>query len=304
MRKAFIDTLIKQARQKNKIWLLVADVGFYLVEPFQKEFPDRFVNVGIAEQNMIGVAAGLALNGKTVFCYSLANFPTLRCLEQIRNDVCYHDADVKIVSGGVGLAYGSLGFTHHAIEDMAIMRALPNIIVESPCDPIETELAVEVMCNSPKPYYLRLSKTGDKVIYGDKPDFKVGKAIRLCWGEDVAFITCGSIIGEVLKAWDLLRKDKITSSVYSMHTIKPIDVLAIVEAVKCKVIVTVEEHNILGGLGSAVAEILSHTGLECKHRMIGIPDCFSKEVGSQQYLRDRYCLTSKWIAKIVKEGLK
>jgi transketolase len=303
MRKAFIDTLIKQAHQNDKTWLLVADVGYNLVEPFQKEFPDRFVNVGIAEQNMIGVAAGLALSGKTVFCYSLVNFPTLRCLEQIRNDVCYHNADVKIVSGGVGLAYGSLGFTHHATEDMAIMRALPNIIIESPCDPVETELAVEVMCSSPKPYYLRLSKTGDDVIYGDKPDFKVGKAIRLCWGKDVAFISCGSIMVEVLKAVELLKSDGMESSVWSMHTIKPIDVMAVVEAVKSKVIVTVEEHNILGGLGSAVAEILSHTGLECKHRIIGIPDCFTKEVGSQQYLRERYGLTGKWIAKIVKEKL-
>jgi transketolase len=303
MRKTFIDTLIKQAHQNDKIWLLVADVGFNLVETFRDEFPNRFVNVGIAEQNMIGVAAGLALSGKTVFCYSLANFPTLRCLEQIRNDVCYHNADVKIVSGGVGLTYGSLGFTHHATEDMAIMRALPNIIVESPCDPVETELAVEAMCDSPKPYYLRLSKTGDEITHKSKPEFKIGKAIRLCQGKDVAFISCGSIMSEVLKAAELLKADGIESSVWSMHTIKPIDVLAVVEAVKCKVIVTVEEHNILGGLGSAVAEILSHTGLECKHRIIGIPDCFSKEVGSQQYLRERYCLTGKWIAKITKDKL-
>lgn len=303
MRKAFIDTLIKQAKENDKIWLLVADVGYNLVEPFQKEFPDRFVNVGIAEQNMIGIATGLALQGKTVFCYSLANFPVLRCLEQIRNDVCYHNADVKIVPGGVGLTYGTLGFTHHATEDMAVMRALPNIIVESPCDPIETELAVKAMCGLHEPFYLRLSKTGDAVVHESKPDFKVGKAIQLCRGNDVAFITCGSIMGEVWNAAVLLNKENINASVYSMHTVKPIDVLAVVEAVKCELVVTVEEHNILGGLGSAVAEIMSHMGLERKHKIIGIPDCFCKDVGSQQYLREKFQLTGEWIVKKVKESL-
>lgn len=306
MRKSFIETLINQARQNDNIWLLVADVGYNLVEPFRDEFPDRFINVGIAEQNMIGVATGLALSGKKVFCYSLANFPTLRCLEQIRNDVCYHNADVKIVSSGAGLMYGTLRFSHHATEDIAIMRALPNMTVICPCSPIEARLATEALMDYPKPAYLRLSRTGDTEVYQDIPRFELGKAIMVEAYQDVqvAILACGSIILEAIKAIAVLKLEGIKVVLISVPTVKPIDSEFIAQlSQKVKGIVTVEEHNLFGGLGSAVSETITDMGLNVKLVRIGIADCFSKEVGNQQYLREKRGLTAEHIVKKIKEIL-
>ena len=304
MRKAFIDTLIQQAHQNDKIWLLVADVGYNLVEPFRDEFPDRFINVGVAEQNMIGVATGLALSGKTVFCYSLANFPILRCLEQIRNDVCYHNADVKIVSSGGGLMYGSLGASHHATEDLAIMRALPNMTVIAPCDPIEAGLATKAIAESGKPCFLRLSRTGDPIIHKVTPHFQVGKAIELREGWDVTLMATGSIMTEVLKAADLLASEGVTAGVLSFHTVKPIDHIAICySALNTKAIVTVEEHNVDGGFGSAIVEELADCGMRINVRRVGIGNHFCSDVGSQQYLRGLNGLTAEHIAEVAREVL-
>lgn len=304
MRKAFINTLMNQAKLDDKIWLLVADVGFNLVEPFQQEFPDRFINVGIAEQAMIGIASGLAMQGKKVFCYSLGNFPTLRCLEQIRNDVCYHNLDVKIVSSGAGLTYGTLGSSHHATEDIAVMRALPNMIIESPCDLFETELAAKSMCDMSNPFYLRLTRASDEILYQHNSDFEVGKARRLQNGKDIAFLMHSGIVEEVMGAVKLLENEQLDCSVYSVHTIKPIDINAVYEVSMHKLIVVVEEHNVIGGLGSAVAEVLACNGCGVKFKIIGIPDKFIKEVGSQQYLRKLVGLTSEDIANKVKGWLK
>ena len=304
MRKTFIDTLIHKASQNDKIWLLVADVGYNLVEPFRDEFPDRFINVGIAEQNMIGVAAGLALSGKTVFCYSLANFPVLRCFEQIRNDVCYHNLDVKIVSGGVGLTYGTLGASHHATEDVAVMRALPNMTVISPCDPIEAGLATEALCNSDKPAYLRLSKSGDKDIWNIGFAYDVGIAnIIFNGGVDITLVSCGAIMGNVLEAKEILiAKYGIVPSVISMHTISPIDRCTLEDiGRKSEVIITIEEHNLSGGLGSAVAEAIADMGLQTKLVRIGLQDKFCYEVGSQEYLRKLNGLDADSIANKVRE---
>ena len=279
-------------------------MGFNLVEPFRDEFPDRFINVGIAEQNMIGVAAGLALSGKTVFCYSLANFPTLRCLEQIRNDVCYHNADVKIVSSGGGLMYGSLGASHHATEDIAIMRALPNMTVLCPCDPVEAGLATEAIAESGKPCYLRLSRTGDPTIHKETPDFAIGKPIVIREGCDVALMATGSIMTEVLKAADLLESKGIKAGVVSVHTVKPLDWRELgYVAGMAGCIVGVEEHNLSGGFGSAVAEAITDMGLSVRLVRIGIKDCFSTEVGSQDYLRQVNSLSAEYIAEAAREAL-
>src|SRR5437667_4581521 len=166
MRSAFFDTLVRLAEDDERITLVVGDLGFGVIEPFARRFPDRFLNAGVAEQNMTGIGAGMALSGKVVFTYSIANFPTLRCLEQVRNDVCYHAADVKIVAVGGGFAYGSLGMTHHATEDLALMRALPGMVVVAPGDPIEVELATRAVVEHRGPCYLRLGRVGEPCVHG------------------------------------------------------------------------------------------------------------------------------------------
>ena len=304
MRVAFVDALIQCARENPNIWLLIGDVGFGLVEPFQAEFPDRFINVGVAEQNMVGVATGLALSGKTVFCYTFASFAVTRCLEQIRNDVCYHNVDVKIVGGGGGLIYGSLGMSHHATEDIAIMRALPNMTVIAPCDTVQTKLATKAIAESGKPCYLMLSKAGDSITYNKMPEFKIGEAVKFRDGKDVALMATGGIASEALDAAELLTKDGIDCRVLGFHTVKPIDYVEIAYSIlNTKMIVTIEEHNLDGGFGSAVAEGIMDLGLPTKLVRIGIENRFCTEVGSQQYLRESNGLTAKHITNIVKEAI-
>src|SRR2546427_13117639 len=176
MRAAFFRTVLALAERDERVMLVVGDLGFGVVEPFASRFPARFLNVGVAEQNMTGIAAGLALSGKIVFTYSIANFATLRCLEQIRNDVCYHNANVKVVAVGGGLAYGALGSTHHATEDLAILRALPGLVVIAPGDPVEAELATHAVVEYQGPCYLRLGKAGEPIVHPARPKFRLGEA--------------------------------------------------------------------------------------------------------------------------------
>ena len=248
MRAAFISALIDLAREDERIFLLVGDVGYRLVEPYAQEFTRRFVNIGIAEQNMTGIATGLALSGKTVFAYSIANFPILRCVEQIRNDVCYHNAKVKIVTGGGGLIYGALGSTHHVTEDMAIIRALPNMTVVAPGDPVEVALATRAIAERPGPCYLRLGRTGDPNVHQVTPDnFQIGKALKLREGQNITLIASGGILYNTVQAAQQLAQQGIESRVLSMHTIKPLDKVAVLSAVvETGAIVTIEEHTIIG----------------------------------------------------------
>ncbi|MBI4296474.1 MAG: transketolase [Chloroflexi bacterium] len=301
MRPAFVRSLVELARSDKRIFLLVGDVGYGLVEPFAQEFPDRFVNIGIAEQNMVGVAAGLALCGKTVFVYSLANFPTLRCLEQIRNDVCYHKANVKVVTSGGGLGYGALGATHHTTEDLAIMRALPNMTVIAPGDPLESALATQALASTPGPAYLRLSKSGDPVVYQAVPVFEVGKAIRVREGSDVALIATGGILHNTVQAARRLSEDGIQCRVLSMHTLKPFDVESVLEAARdIGILVTVEEHSIIGGLWSATSEALAGLRSPAVCQAIGLDDAFCTRIGSQSYLQKAYSLSVESICGVVK----
>ncbi len=256
MRTAFIETLHELASKDDRIWLLCGDLGFSVLEPFAKSFPNRYLNVGVAEQNMTGVAAGLALSGKIVFTYSIANFPVIRCLEQIRNDVCAHNLNVKIVSVGGGFAYGSAGYTHHGTEDLAIMRVLPNITVIAPGDPIETRLLTIAATERPGPCYLRLGKAGEPIIHTSQPDAVIGKAIVLRQGDAGTLISTGATLGMAVKAADELSTRGINVSVLSMPTLSPLDQDAILRAAKhTGHLITVENHGI-GGLGSAVAEVL------------------------------------------------
>ena len=302
MRTAFIQALIEQARVDKRIFLLVGDLGYSVVEPFRQEFPDRFINVGVAEQNMTGIATGLALSGKVVFTYSIANFPTLRCLEQIRNDVCYHEANVKIVAVGGGFSYGAQGMTHHATQDLAIMRALPNMIVIAPGDPVEAALATRAVAKWPGPCYMRLGKAQEPVVHKTSPDFQIGKAIVVREGSDVTLITTGGILFNTVQVAERLAQQGIQARVLSMPTIKPLDTEAVLAAARqTKAIVTVEEHSMIGGLGSAVAEVLAELGnSHVTFRRIGIKDEFCQQVGSQEYLRGIYGLSVDGIVEVVR----
>jgi transketolase len=305
MRVVFVNTLIEEARHNKDIWLVIGDVGFGLVEPFQKEFPDRFINVGIAEQNMIGVSAGLAIEGKTVFCYSLGSFGSARCYEQIRLDVCYRNTNVKIISGGGGLIFGYLGTTHHATEDISIMRALPNMIVLAPCSAIESKISTKAMIETNSPCYMSLSRAGDNIVHQTFPckDIWNGvSSILRCGNGRVTIMGCGGIMSEVVDAAMILSGVGINVDVVSLLTVKPIDKDVIIGAGD-RIIVTVEEHNLDGGLGSAVSEVITDNNLNTRLVRIGIENKFIEEVGTQQYLRGINGLDAKGIANRIKEIL-
>ncbi len=296
MRNAFIQTLVSAARQDSHIWLLVGDLGFSVVEPFQREFPDRFVNVGVAEQNLAGIAAGLALSGKTVFTYSIANFPTLRCLEQIRNDICYHRASVKIVAVGGGLAYGALGMTHHATEDLAIMRALPDMVVAAPGDPVEAGLVTQAAAREPGPFYIRLGKAGERVLHSSLPVLKVGQALWLRDGRDITLIATGGLLESAVQAADELAKQGVSVRVLSLPFVKPLDAAAVRQAAReTRAILSIEEHSVSGGLGGAVAEVLAEYGRPVRFACLGLPDAFCQSYGSQEYMRQNYGLSPQGI---------
>ena len=305
MRTAFADTVRLLARDDPRVYLLTGDVGFGVFEPFAEEFPDRYINVGVAEANLAGVAAGLALSGKRPFIYSIGNFPTLRCLEQVRNDICYNAANVKIVSVGGGLSYGQLGATHHATEDLAVMRALPGMTVIAPADPVETALAVRAAYEHPDPVYLRLNRAGDPVVHRTAPEFRLGQAISVRSGNDVTLIACGGIVPNALAAAEVLAAEGIECSVLSMHTLKPIDAAAVLQAAsETGLIITIEEHSIVGGLGSAVSEVLTEAGgLGARLSRLALPDAFSHLVGSQDYLRGAHGLSADGIAEHIKARL-
>ncbi len=304
MRNAFIKVLGEAANENKDVFFITADLGFSVVEDFQARFPKQFLNVGIAEQNMTGIAAGLASVGKTVFTYSIGNFPTLRCLEQIRNDVCYHNHNVKIVAVGGGFHYGALASTHHATEDLAILRALPNMTVIAPNTPYEAELATRAAIKKKGPCYLRLSMARE--IYKSLPSFQIGKAITVREGMDVSLIATGGMLEVAVDAAEQLAGEGLSAEVISMHTIKPIDEETLLKtADKTKAIITIEEHSILGGLGGAIAEILLEKSTPAAFRRIGINDTFAKKIGGRNFLRNAFGLTAENVVetarKIVKE---
>lgn len=303
MRDNFVRQLSELARNDPGVFLMTADLGFKVLDGFAEEFPNQYLNVGIAEQNMIGLATGMAMDGRTVFCYSIGNFSTLRCLEQIRNDACYHEANVKVVAVGGGFSYGPLGISHHATEDLAIMRALPNITIAVPGDQWEAREVTKALAATPGTCYLRLDKSAAPATARAKEVFYIGKARTIREGSDITLIATGGILGAALEAADSLVEQGITCRVISMHTIKPFDGDAVLRA--CREtggIVTVEEHTIHGGLGSLVAETCMDAGVRpTAFRRIGLRAGFSSIVGAQDYLRREYGMDAKSIAKAVAE---
>jgi len=306
MRTAFLKELFELAKQDSRIVFMTGDLGFSVVEPFMQELPGQFVNAGVAEQNMTGMAAGMAMSGKIVFTYSIANFPTLRCLEHIRNDVCYHKANVKVVAIGGGFAYGAMGATHHATEDLGIMRTLPGIVVLAPGDPLEARHATRAVVKHAGPCYLRLGKAGEPAVHSGEIEFSIGKAIRLRDGEDITLISTGSFLQTTVKAAEALATRGIQARVLSMHTLKPLDNAAVLAAAReTGAIATLEEHSVVGGLGSAVAEVLAESQeTRVPFRRIGLPSAFSPHIGTQEYMQQQHGLDTESVVQSLLELLQ
>ena len=282
MRTAFLKKLFQLAEDNPNVWLLTADVGYSVLEPFAKQFPERFLNVGVAEANMTGIAAGLAMSGKHVYTYSIANFPTLRCLEQIRNDICYHNLDVTIVAVGAGLSYGQLGYSHHGLEDISALRGMPNLTILSPADPGE----VAALLPKRGPTYLRLGKAGEPDLH----NYPVipGKGVKIRHGSRATIFATGSILQRALEIPDV--------TVISMPTLVPIDVATILQARQSPHIITLEEHGV-GGLASIIAEVLAIHGYSGNFTPIYVRKPPTPLCGTQDYLRDHYDLTVREIKK-------
>ncbi len=305
MRSAFFRAITALAERDERVQLIVGDLGFGVVENFAQRFPSRFLNAGVAEQNMTGIAAGMALSGKIVFTYSIANFPILRCLEQVRNDVCYHNANVKIVAVGGGLAYGSLGSSHHATEDLAIMRSLPRMVVVAPGDPVEAEAATEAVAAHPGPCYLRLGRAGEANVHHGQIHFQLGKAIQVREGKDLTLISTGGLLETAIQVSESLRNTGLQTRVLSMHTVKPLDSDAILGAAReTNAIFTLEEHSLIGGLGSAAAELLAEAGTRSVvFKRFGLPSAFSSVVGTQEYIRANYGLSAESLTTAIRSTL-
>lgn len=294
MRTNFINQLIEEARHNDKIFLLVGDLGYHVIEPFAEEFPDRFLNVGIAEQNMAGIAAGLAMTGYNVYFYSIGNFPTIRCLEQIRNDIAYHQANVKVVSVGAGYAYGSLGATHQATEEIGALRVLPNMVVATPGDPLEARAITKISASYDGPMYIRLGKAGEKTVHSeDSIDLKIGDICSIITreGNQTAVFACGNILDAALHQ---INEENLNYDLYSVPFVKPINKEQLINIVKTHPagLITIEEHQSSCGMGSAIVEVLNDLYYEGdievypKVKRIAIPDEFADVVGTQVFLRE------------------
>jgi len=295
MRTAFINKLTELAHKDSRIHLITSDTGFKVFDDYQKTFPKRYLNIGISEASMIGVAAGLALSGKIVFVYGIVPFVTMRCFEQIRNDLCMHNLPVRIVGVGQGLTYGGEGATHHAIEDIAVMSCLPNMTVVCPGDPVETEKAMDGSMNLEGPVYFRLGKSGEKVLHTNgAPDFQIGKGIVHSHGEKIALIATGNMLETALDVADSLKEKGGCPSVISMHTVKPIDRELIKElSKKYSLFVTLEEHSLIGGLGAMVANVITEQKLNVDLVKFAVPDIYVNSSRNQEGLRRQFGLNRK-----------
>ena len=304
MRDAFIEELTILAKADPSIMLLTGDLGFGVLTNFAAQYPDQFINVGVAEQNMAGLAAGLALEGHKVYTYSIANFTTLRCLEQIRNDICYHEADVTSVSVGAGFSYGQLGVSHFATEDLAILRALPNMMVVAPSDPWEAKILTRQMASISGPKYLRIDK-GSAGSAENVVDVRLGKGRVVREGLDVTIVSIGGILAEALTASEILAKLGVDARVITMNSLKPFDDTIIFEACQnTGGLIAIEEHVEIGGLAGSISEACLTAGIIPKffHR-VGLQDEYPSIVGDQSYLRKAYNLNADKIVSIALSAL-
>jgi transketolase len=305
MRDAFVQTLLEEAKRDKNIILITGDLGFGVLDVFQKELPSQFINSGVNEQALMGMAAGIASTGKRVFVYSIANFPTLRCLEQIRNDVCLMNNSVVVVSVGAGYAYGAQGYTHHALEDIAVMRALPNLDILIPADPVEAKLITKYLVKTKSPSYLRLGKSNENMINQLEPVLTYGMFNEIIEGESGTILFVGSIGKIAMKAAELLQLDGLSSAVASVPFVSSLDKDYIERAALRGPIVTVEEHGRRGGFGSAVLEFLNKEKIRANVGIIAATQKNLSQIGSQEFLREENGLDVESVVsmfKALKEG--
>ncbi len=305
MRTAFVRTLSQIMKKHKDVIALTADMGFSVFENMQKEFPGRFFNTGVTEQSTIGLATGLALSGYKVFVYAQAAFITMRCFEQVRLDVCYNNVNVKLVGTAAGFSLNQLGVSHFALEDVALMRTLPNMTVFTPGDPMEARWATEQAYSLNGPAYIRLTKAGCPVVHSAVPHIRVGEAIEVRKGNDASLLVSGSMLPVAVEVASRLKQKKIHAGIYSFLTVKPIDKKTILGlAKKSKRLFTLEDHSVIGGLGTAVAEILAENGNTVLLKRLGVPDAFTGITGSIEYLQKVNGLSPAAITRTIMYFLK
>lgn len=299
MRDNFVKSLLAERAKDESIMLLTGDLGYGVLEEFEELYPSSYLNLGIAEQTMTGIASGLALSGKRVLTYSIGNFPTLRCLEQIRNDLAYHECNVTIVAVGGGFSYGQLGMSHHATEDIGIMRALPKVEVLVPGTNLESELITSKAIASAKTSYLRLDKSFGTET-DDTDNFIFGKLRRFKKGSKYVILAVGGILEEAIQASEeLYTKYNLDVKVLGCHMVKPFDEKDLIDnIVDAEIILTLEEHNLVSGFGALIGEVLFRNKVRIKHFInLGINDTYSGEVGDQKFLRNFYKINKDEIIK-------
>ena len=297
--EVFSETLLSLARQDRNVIAVTSDSrGSGKLTPFAAALPNQLVEVGIAEQNLVGIAAGLASTGKTVFAVSPASFLTARALEQIKNDVCYSDRPVKLIGISAGVSYGALGSTHHSTHDLAALRALDNINIVVPADNFEAAESIRLASDMNHPIYIRFGKRPLYHLHRPETQFELGKAILVHDGTDVAFLATGETVWHALMAARELQENGLSSRVVSMHTVKPLDMDAVISAASnCRAVLTIEEHSVFGGLGEACAAILMEAGIHVPFKIVGIPDEYTV-TGSQMEIFDHYGINASGLAQV------
>lgn len=301
MRTAYLDTLYELAQKDKRVYALISDNGAIVYDKYRRDLPGQYLNLGISEANMIGMAAGMASCGKIPFTYTIGAFLAYRAFEFIRNDVCLQNQNVKIVGTGAGEVYSALGPTHHSTEDLGGLRALHNLAIICPASPLEVKKATTAAYEHSGPVYLRLGTNKEPEIYTVEYKFEVGKAVTLREGKDITLIGTGSILKDVMGMGDWLADEGIDARVINMHTIKPIDKEEIIKAVnETGKIITIEDHNIIGGLGSAVSEVIAEYGKSVMFERVGLKG-FSKSYGTYQQVKDHNGVGKREIAAIIKK---
>lgn len=305
MRITFIKSLTEIVSRDKRVMLVTGDLGFSIFEEFQKNYPHQYLNSGVAEQSLTGIAAGLALEGVIPFIYSIVPFITMRNFEQIRNDICYQNLNVKIVGVGAGFSYGIYGHTHYGLEDISLMRVLPNMTVFSPGDPVEVAWVVLEAIKIQGPCYIRLGKVGEPIVHKNNILLKVGKGAIIQGGKDLTIMATGVLLPRAVEVASLLKKRGFHSRIVSMHTIQPIDEELIVDsAQKTKAIYTLEEHFVQGGLGTAVAEVIADKNLHTPFKRFGVLHKYFNTTGSQEYMRSQSGLAVNQLAISIENHFK
>jgi transketolase len=306
MRKACLDMVYELAKRDPRVVFVGSDLGVGVLDRFKAEMPERFFMEGVSEANVVGMAAGLALDGNVVFINTIATFLTRRCFDQIVLDLCLHEVPVRLIGSGGGMVYAPLGPTHEAIEDIAILRAIPGMTIVAPADAEEMRRLMPLTLDYPGPMYIRLGKGGDPIVSSDRTPFAIGKAIPMREGNDALLVTTGITLKLALDAAAVLAGDGIQAAVLHVPTIKPLDAPTLLDYTsRVSVVLTVEEHSVIGGLGSAVAELIAEAGFATPKRFkrIGIPDVFPDRYGSQASLMERYEISSAHINLLVRTML-